>query len=462
MEASMSAKIITKDYPKNGWQQVQIDYDMNNDQYDVYSAPEGEELQLLGENLPIRSQNQRHLDFITLSSFDYGTEEIYYDNFSLEYISTISGISISGANGVYQQDFDAALGADGASKQALPTGWSGSPNSVAGYETSTTRNFPASSTPRATLLYGAGADADPDRALAIGVSSTTESGTLQLLADVTDASANSLEVAFDLEAWDAGTNTSTANPGIAAFNVTVDIDSGDGFVPLVDLGRVATGELQTPDTTYLNGNDPANRVSFDSGLLSADIPVGSQLRLRWTVADAEQSKGWVFGVDNFSLSLLGGLAELAGDFNGDGALGIDDLNTLTAAIQDHLLDQAYDLDGSGVVDLADQQYWVTDLKHTWIGDANLDGVFDTGDLTSVFASGHYEDAIVGNSTWSTGDWNGDGDFDSGDLIAAFSDGGYEAGPRAAVAAVPEPSTLLLGLVLAPFAASLLRNKRRGN
>ena len=49
-------------------------------------------------------------------------------------------------------------------------------------------------------------------------------------------------------------------------------------------------------------------------------------------------------------------------------------------------------------------------------------------MISVFSAGQYEDAIVGNSTGSTGDWNGDGDFESGDLIAAFSDGGYEARP----------------------------------
>ena len=38
-----------------------------------------------------------------------------------------------------------------------------------------------------------------------------------------------------------------------------------------------------------------------------------------------------------------------------------------------------------------------------------------------------------------GDFSGDGDgeFESADLIVALADGGYDAGPRAAVSAVPE-------------------------
>jgi hypothetical protein len=67
----------------------------------------------------------------------------------------------------------------------------------------------------------------------------------------------------------------------------------------------------------------------------------------------------------------------------------------------------------------------------------------------VFQAGQYEDDVANNSTWGTGDWNGDGDFDTGDLVLAFQDGGYEMGPKAAVATVPEPTSMamfLLGLI----------------
>ena len=45
--------------------------------------------------------------------------------------------------------------------------------------------------------------------------------------------------------------------------------------------------------------------------------------------------------------------------------------------------------------------------------------------------------------WGTGDWNADAELDSTDLVVAFQKGGYEQGPRAAVRAVPEPSTAAL-------------------
>ena len=91
----------------------------------------------------------------------------------------------------------------------------------------------------------------------------------------------------------------------------------------------------------------------------------------------------------------------------------------------------------------DLNCWITRLKRTYIGDANLDGEFNTQDLIEVFQAGEYEDDIELNSTWATGDWDSDGDFNSRDLVIAFQDGGFEKGPRAAVHAVPEPSGSVL-------------------
>ncbi|MCA9167641.1 MAG: PEP-CTERM sorting domain-containing protein [Planctomycetales bacterium] len=101
--------------------------------------------------------------------------------------------------------------------------------------------------------------------------------------------------------------------------------------------------------------------------------------------------------------------------------------------------------------------WIVNLMNTYVGDANLDGVFDSSDFVTVFSAGEYEDAIEDNSGWAEGDWNGDKDFDSSDFVAAFSGGGYEAGPRAAVSAVPEPSTIVLLLV---GCCGLLAKRRR--
>jgi hypothetical protein len=113
----------------------------------------------------------------------------------------------------------------------------------------------------------------------------------------------------------------------------------------------------------------------------------------------------------------------------------------------------FDLNSDGLVDQQDLSVWLTDIGHTWFGDANLDGEFNSVDLVQVLATDEYEDGILTNSGWSTGDWNADGEFTSRDLIDALADGGYEQGPRAATSAVPEPASvtiLFAGLLALAF------------
>ena len=69
------------------------------------------------------------------------------------------------------------------------------------------------------------------------------------------------------------------------------------------------------------------------------------------------------------------------------------------------------------------------LKKDWIGDANLDGSFDSVDLVEVLQASKYDmDELAG---WSQGDWNRDMRFDRLDIVAALQDGGYGQGPLAA-------------------------------
>jgi hypothetical protein len=152
------------------------------------------------------------------------------------------------------------------------------------FDSETTEAFPEGSSvgSRTLNLYNAGAEGDSDRALAIGIGRSTSEGVLQLVADVVENSASGFQSTFDVEAWDAGRVTSL---GEAAFDVILDLDTGDGFAPLVELGRVTTGANLFPAAgDYLDGNASVNRVSFDSGLLSAAILADSQLRIRWTAA----------------------------------------------------------------------------------------------------------------------------------------------------------------------------------
>ena len=74
------------------------------------------------------------------------------------------------------------------------------------------------------------------------------------------------------------------------------------------------------------------------------------------------------------------------------------------------------------------------------GDANLDGTVDINDLTIVLA--HYGQTT--DTTWDTGDFNADGKVDINDLTIVLASYGQTAGSSAAgMAAVPEPSALLL-------------------
>jgi uncharacterized protein YjbI with pentapeptide repeats len=111
---------------------------------------------------------------------------------------------------------------------------------------------------------------------------------------------------------------------------------------------------------------------------------------------------------------------------------------------------AFDLNGDGSINHADHRVWVKDLAHTWYGDANLDGEFNSTDLIDALAAGTYEADMAAG--WASGDFDGNGHFDSSDLIEALADGGYEQGLRPpAAAAVPEPQAcalLTMGLVVA--------------
>ena len=144
------------------------------------------------------------------------------------------------------------------------------------------------------------------------------------------------------------------------------------------------------------------------------------------------------------------------DFNGDGTLNASDIDLLSASIRG---ENNINLDPTGddAVNHDDLEYWVTELKSTWIGDANLDGEFNTSDFVKVFQAGKYESGEV--AQWSEGDWNVDGRFDSGDFVVAFQGGGYEKGARVSAATVPEPSSLMLFLFGAFF---VFRNRHNAD
>ncbi|MEZ6121093.1 MAG: choice-of-anchor R domain-containing protein [Pirellulaceae bacterium] len=159
--------------------------------------------------------------------------------------------------------------------------------------------------------------------------------------------------------------------------------------------------------------------------------------------------GDVTGTSAFlQMSITASSAELLGDLDRNGILNAADIDLLAAELRNPTGDPVFDINGDGSTTSDDFLAWVHDsiIANTYFGDANLDGEFNSSDMTLVFSAAEYEDNITLNSTWAEGDWNGDGDFDSSDLILAFQDGGYEQGPRAGVQAVPEPASSTLWLL----------------
>ena len=79
-----------------------------------------------------------------------------------------------------------------------------------------------------------------------------------------------------------------------------------------------------------------------------------------------------------------------------------------------------DENGDGAVNLADRVIWVETHANTWVGDANLDGEFNSSDFVAAFTAGKYETGEM--ATWGEGDWDGNQVFDSSDFVAAFTSG----------------------------------------
>ena len=263
--------------------------------------------------------------------------------------------------------------------------------------------------------------------------------------------------------WSVNTTTS---PLISAdLTATVTAQRPMQFDVNGDTGEADQLVLENPDseifTTIMDLGDNLEFQIKSSGNVSSgqafQIIGADQVTGTPTISSVNAGQNWVFDAGRVCLDFCPGIGN-PGDYNGDGMLDAADLDLQAAAMNNPNPDLGvYDENNDGLVDFADRQIWVSDLKVTWMGDADLNGQFNSGDLVTVFTAGKYESGDAAN--WGEGDWNGDLTFGSGDLVTAFTDGGYEAGPKAAVAAVPEPSSIILVLtsLLALFGVARRRN-----
>lgn len=228
-----------------------------------------------------------------------------------------------------------------------------------------------------------------------------------------------------------------------------------------DVGSVfINGRLD--NQVRLNSTQQYSITAVDAGGALTDGTEAPGRRVNFPIQDVGFASLTDDGLKLFDAAVnwLLGTGAQPGDFNSDGSLSVVDINLLLAAVKNGANGSPYNLTGAGnAVDQEDINYWVASLKKTWLGDANLDGQFDSGDFVTVFQAGLFEQNLTAG--WEQGDWNGDQRFDSGDFIVAFQGGGFEQGPRAAVSGVPEPASATMTLLLGAVAAATLRRNRAG-
>lgn len=260
-------------------------------------------------------------------------------------------------------------------------------------------------------------------------------------------------------AMDLGVGNIVGEPGFvdgagADFRLT-DNSPARGAGPLgIDLGAWVSKDLRvagvpvgatTNTSAVLTVGGPglfAYRYRLDGGAWSEELPIGSGYAGVDTVRTATLSLNSL-AVGDHRLELIGRdfagnwqvvptvthtwhIMGVAGDVNDDRRVDASDLVALCLAVQTKSSTPRYDLTQDALIDLADVRSLVYERLQTTIGDATLDGVFNSSDLISIFQAGEYEDAIIGNSTWLEGDWNCDGEFTTTDLVMAFQEGAYRA------------------------------------
>jgi len=176
------------------------------------------------------------------------------------------------------------------------------------------------------------ADAAGDRALGIAKSTADQQGRLALELEIADDPLRALVVDWDVELW--GGNSDPALRGSDGGGFRMDLLVGDTlyYSQTTRLGGTLEFDTDTDNANggsrLIDGNIHAVRGNT-SGILeiaSADGTPGNLIELLFDADLGDSDFGWLPAIDNVRIRSL-----VAGDTDGDGGVGTDDLLNILAA-----------------------------------------------------------------------------------------------------------------------------------
>jgi hypothetical protein len=214
----------------------------------------------------------------------------------------------------------------------------------------------------------------------------------------------------------------------------------------------------------LNIDEPGGSITFTSSQHLAGLTISSQT-LNTTSAQLQNVALPFFPhvIDTLSLSISSTFAGSAYlDLGNNELIALATVTQIRTLLSDGQL-RSTSLDSSHALGYADIGAGKTEVRYTLVGDANLSGMVDVGDLGALAT--FY--GLTSGAIWSQGDFNNDGKVYVGDLgslatyygnsLAGGPSAGEVAAPVASAAAVPEPSMFAPLVGLASF---IIARKRR--